>query len=213
MFFSTDANGVRLDSGRGAWTQGHIPGSGSPISCRTSRTRRASPLPFMMPPAAQFAEAMSRYGVGEGTHVVLYDACSDLWAHMWATRVWWMLRVCGFEQTAVLNGGWHKWTMEGRPVSTETSPHPAAAFTARPRPALMADKREVLATIGDGHQCCSTRSRLRIRGDCGAIRARRPHFLECQCPDGRAHRPGHPHAYLPAAQLRAQFEAVGGAQS
>ena len=45
---------------------------------------RASPLRFMMPPAAQFAEAMGRYGVGQGVRVVLYDR----FVNMWAARVW-----------------------------------------------------------------------------------------------------------------------------
>ena len=85
VLFSTDANGVRVASGRDAWTQGHIPGSGFADLMQDLSDRNSS-LPFMMPPATQFADAMSRYGVGEGTHVVLYDACSDLWAHMWAAR-------------------------------------------------------------------------------------------------------------------------------
>ena len=59
--------------------------------------------------------------------------------------VWWMLRVCGFDQAAVLNGGWHKWTMEGRPVSTDPCSYPPARFMPRLRPALLADTREVLA--------------------------------------------------------------------
>src|SRR5688572_1360304 len=78
---ATEATGVRVESGRDAWTQGHIPGSGF-ADLMQELSDQSSVLPFMMPPAAQFAEAMSRYGVGEGTHVVLYDACSDLWAHM-----------------------------------------------------------------------------------------------------------------------------------
>jgi 3-mercaptopyruvate sulfurtransferase SseA len=46
--------------------------------------------------------------VGQGSHVVLYDASRDQWANMWAARVWWMPRAFGFDQAAVLNGGWHK---------------------------------------------------------------------------------------------------------
>jgi len=152
VFYVTDANGFRLESGRDAWTRGHIPGSAF-ADLMQDLSDRNTPLPFMMPPATQFAEAMSRYGIGEGTRVVLYDASRDQWANIWAARVWWMLRVCGFDQAAVLNGGWHKWTMEERPVSTDPSRYPPAHFVARPRPELMADKREVLARIGDSHGC------------------------------------------------------------
>jgi len=53
----------------------------------------------------------------------------------------------------VLNCGLHKWTMEGRPISTEPCRYPPAHFTARLRPELMADKRDVLAAIGDSGTC------------------------------------------------------------
>jgi thiosulfate/3-mercaptopyruvate sulfurtransferase len=152
VVFVADAHGVRVASSREAWSQGHVPGSGFADLLQDLSDRNTS-LPFMIPPIAQFAEATSRYGVGEGTHVVLYDACSDLWAHMWAARVWWMLRVCGFEQAAILNGGWHKWTLEGRPVSTAPSSYPPAHFLAQLCPELIVDKREVLAALGDSHQC------------------------------------------------------------
>jgi thiosulfate/3-mercaptopyruvate sulfurtransferase len=56
---------------------------------------------FPMPSALQFAETMSRHGVGEGTRVVLYDRMLNIWA----ARVWWLLRAFGFENAAVLNGG------------------------------------------------------------------------------------------------------------
>ena len=35
---------------------------------------------------------------------------------MFASRMWWMLRYLGHEAAAVLDGGWAKWTREGRPV-------------------------------------------------------------------------------------------------
>jgi thiosulfate/3-mercaptopyruvate sulfurtransferase len=208
VLFATDANGVRVASGRDAWTQGHIPGSGF-ADLMQDLSDRNSPVPFMMPPATQFAEAMSRYGIGDGTQVVLYDACSDLWAHMWAARVWWMLRVCGFDQAAVLNGGWHKWTMEGRPVSTDPSPYPPAHFIARLRPELMADKREVLATVGASHTCLL--NALTVEDHAGTVvrYGRAGHIPSSVNVPTVALIDPVSHAYLPAAQLRAQFEAVG----
>lgn len=208
VLFATEANGVRVASGREAWTQGHIPGSGF-ADLMQDLSDHTSPVPFMMPPATQFAEAMSRYGIGDGTHVILYDACSDLWAHMWAARVWWMLRVCGFDQAAVLNGGWHKWTMEGRPVSTEPSPYPPAHFLARLRPELLANKREVLATIGDNQTCLL--NALTVEDHAGTVvrYGRAGHIPSSVNVPTVALIDPVTHAYLPAAQLRAQFEAVG----
>ena len=97
-----------------------------------------------MPLAEQFASVMSRIGVGEGTRAVLYDD----FLGMYAARIWWMLRAFGFDDAAVLNGGWQKWQREGRPVSTEPA-YPPATFVPRPRPALIASKEDVLAAIED----------------------------------------------------------------
>ena len=99
----------------------------------------------MMLPPAEFAEAMSRHGIGQGTRVVLYSRDRL----MWATRVWWMLHVMGFDDAAVLDGGFEKWQAEGRPVSTAPASYPPARFVPRPRPALMVDKDAVLAALDD----------------------------------------------------------------
>jgi thiosulfate/3-mercaptopyruvate sulfurtransferase len=133
-----------VESGRSGWAHGHIPGSGFADLARDLSARDTS-LPLMMPPPSQFADAMGQYGVGPGTRVVLYDRSTNIWA----TRVWWMLRVFGFDDASVLNGGWRKWTAEGRPLATESAIHPAAQFVARPRPGLISSKADVMAAIGD----------------------------------------------------------------
>ena len=78
VLFSNEANGVRIAGSRDVWTRGHIPGSEFADFLK-DLTDRNNPVHFKMPPAAQFADAMSRYGVGEGTYVVLYDASGDMW--------------------------------------------------------------------------------------------------------------------------------------
>jgi thiosulfate/3-mercaptopyruvate sulfurtransferase len=208
VLFATDANGIHIASGRDAWIQGHIPGSGF-ADFLQDLSDHTSPVPFMMPPATQFAEVMSQYGVGEGAHVVLYDACSDMWAHMWAARVWWMLRVCGFDQAAILNGGWHKWMMEGRPVSTDPPSYPPARFIAQPRPELMVDKHEVLATMGDSHTCLL--NALTVEDHVGTVvqYGRAGHIPSSVNVPTVALIDPVTHAYLPAARLREQFETVG----
>lgn len=131
-------------SGRPAWEQGHIPGSiFVDVPGELSDPKAATSL--MMPPLADFVRSMAHKGIGDDTRVVLYDNSN----HAWAARVWWMLRVCGFDQAAVLNGGWQKWCAEGRPVSTAVSAYPPTQLTARPRPQLMADKQTVQAALGD----------------------------------------------------------------
>jgi len=134
--------GVRPESGRAAWARGHIPGSGF-ADLLADLSDHSIPLPIMMPPAAQFAAALGRYGVGPGMRVVLYDDGP----HTWATRVWWMLRAMGFDNAAVLDGGLKKWQAEGRPLSKEPCRYPPVQFEARPRPGTFADKAHVFAAM------------------------------------------------------------------
>ncbi len=71
--------GYRVESGRAKWAEGHIPGAGF-VDLPDELSDRSSKLRFMMPPAAQFAEAMGRAGVGDGVRVILYDRAVNMWA-------------------------------------------------------------------------------------------------------------------------------------
>lgn len=127
---------------------GHIPGAGY-ADLANDLSDRDSKLRFMMPPAVQFAEMMSSYGVGDGSNVVLYDRAGN----MWAARIWWMLRTMGFDRAKVLDGGFATWVGEGRPVTTEAPKPERATFTPHPRPELWATKADVLAAIESGATC------------------------------------------------------------
>jgi len=196
--------GVRPESGRAAWATGHIPGSGF-ADLIADLSDRGNPLPFMMPPAAQFAAAMGRYGVGSGTRIVLYDSGG----HMWATRVWWMLRAMGFDDAAVLDGGFAKWKAEGRPLSTAAPAYAAATFVPRPRPELFVDKRHVQDSLGaDGVCMLNALSADEHTGR--ASRTPRPGRIP-----GSGNVPAMSlidpatGAYLPLATLREKFRAAG----
>jgi thiosulfate/3-mercaptopyruvate sulfurtransferase len=196
--------GYRVESGRARWAEGHIPGAGF-ADLHEDLSDRTSGLRFMMPPATQFAQAMGRYGVGAGVRVVLYDR----FVNMWAARLWWMLRAFGFDDAAVLDGGWKKWTREGRAVATDDGTRPQRVFTARPRPGLIADKAGVLAALGDGRACVlNALTGEQHRG--GGVTYGRPGRIA-----GSVNVPARDlvdpetHAYLPAERLREKFAAVG----
>jgi thiosulfate/3-mercaptopyruvate sulfurtransferase len=128
----------------------HIPGAAL-VDMDHDVADTAAPFHFMLPPSAQFAEAMSALGIGPDTLVVSYSGAN----HWWAARMWWMLRVFGHERAAVLNGGFQKWRKEGRPV--ETGPagrRNRAQFNPRPaRLELVATRDDVLAAIESGGTC------------------------------------------------------------
>lgn len=130
-------------TGRPLWEEAHIPGSQF-IDVPGELSDPAAATSLMMPALADFARIMAEKGIGDGTRVVLYDNSN----HAWAARVWWMLRVCGFDSAAVLDGGWQKWCAEGRQASSAVCKYAPASFTLRPRPHLMAGKQTVLDALG-----------------------------------------------------------------
>lgn len=99
---------------------------------------------FVMPPA-EFESLMGRLGVSNDTLVVTYDDNNALVA----ARLWWVLNYYGHSNVRVLNGGWHRWLTEGRPITFHASRPAPATFIARPRPELIADAEYLRAHIGD----------------------------------------------------------------
>jgi len=200
-----DDGRMRAESGRQTYLEGHVPGAGF-ADLPGDLSDRATVLRFMMPPAEQFAEAMSSYGVGEDTRVVLYDRATNAWA----ARIWWMLRAFGFDDAAVLDGGWKKWTREGRAVSTETPITPRGSFVARARADLIVSRDDVLRAIEDGATCVvNALSEEQHRGDGPNSYGRLGRIpSSVNVPSASLVDP-ETNAYLPLEQLRARFEAVG----
>ena len=132
-------------SGREQFELAHIPGADF-LDVVSELSDGESSLPFMMPPAEKFAAVMAAHGVGDDSAVVLYNKGFP----MWATRVWWMLRAIGFDNAAVLNGGWDKWHKEGRTTSDEASDPAPAVLHARPRPEMWVDKAAMLDVLAAG---------------------------------------------------------------
>ncbi|MDA9207548.1 3-mercaptopyruvate sulfurtransferase [Octadecabacter sp.] len=71
-----------------------------------------SELPHMVPPVEKFMSRLRAMGVGDGHQVVVYDSMGIFSA----ARVWWMFRLMGKMDIAVLDGGFAKWQAEEHPV-------------------------------------------------------------------------------------------------
>lgn len=129
---------------------GHIPGAAF-VDMNRDVADTSAAFNFMLPPAAQFAAAMSALGIGAQTLVVSYSSAN----HWWASRMWWMLRVFGHDKAAVLDGGLQKWKAEGRPLeSGEARKRAPAHFPEKsPRQEMVATRRDVLAAIGRDEIC------------------------------------------------------------
>jgi thiosulfate/3-mercaptopyruvate sulfurtransferase len=191
---------------RADFEKGHIPGAQF-IDLQADLSDGNQRLRFMLPSAEAFAAAMSRFGVSNGTRVVLYSTANP-W---WATRVWWLLRVFGFDNAAVLDGGWQKWVREGRPVETgPVKPRPPGHFVVRELRPLMVGKDEVLRAIGDGGVCTLNALAAEQHAGSGGNSYGRPGRIKGSVNLPAAHLldPA-TNEFLPPAELRRRFEAIG----
>jgi thiosulfate/3-mercaptopyruvate sulfurtransferase len=110
-----DATYVLAKDGRdpaAEYEAGHIPGAVFFDIAEISDL--SSALPTMLPPPEKFASRMQSLGLGDGSRVVIYDNSP----YHTAARAWWMLRVFGAHDVAILDGGLAKWKAESRPIAT-----------------------------------------------------------------------------------------------
>lgn len=77
--------------------------------------------------ADDLGSAMGEIGVSNDTTVVAYDSIG----HQWATRLWWVLAYYGHRNVRVLNGGFHRWLVEGRPITDAVPEVRKVTFTPR----------------------------------------------------------------------------------
>src|SRR2546428_3362600 len=117
---------------------GHLPGA---VHCDWARDLSAPPPAsghprWMLQAPDAFARTMSRFGIGNDTTVLGYDAEGG---HH-AARLWLALRRFGHDKMAVMEGGIQKWLAEGRPLEKGETTVAPATFIARPRDGLIATK-------------------------------------------------------------------------
>ncbi len=106
---------------------------------------RSSDLPHMLPDPRDFAREVSALGLHPDHRIVVYDGHGIFSA----PRVWWTLRVMGFAQVAVLDGGLKAWVAAGRPVQTgDAVPRPAQGAACL-QPHLVRNLDQVRAALDD----------------------------------------------------------------
>ncbi|MEM9971174.1 MAG: 3-mercaptopyruvate sulfurtransferase [Pseudomonadota bacterium] len=140
--------------------RGHIPGARFFDIDEISDLR--SELPHTVPPVEKFISRMRAMGVGDGHQVVVYDG-SGLFS---AARVWWLFRLMGKMDIAVLDGGYPKWTAEGRPTEDMAPIMRDRHITVSRQAHMVRDVTQVAAAskLGD-HEIIDARAAERFRGD------------------------------------------------
>jgi thiosulfate/3-mercaptopyruvate sulfurtransferase len=137
-----ESPGVEVATYRAApdeYRTSHIPGAVF-IDWTSDIVDRNDPVPAQIAGPERFAEAMAERGIGDATHVVVYDHAGG----QFATRLWWALTYYGHDAVSVLDGGWNRWVEEGFPVTSVESTPAWAAFSPRVRPEWRATAEQVL---------------------------------------------------------------------
>ena len=195
---------AKRDAGR-EFAAGRIPGAQFFDIDEISDT--ASPLPHMLPSPEKFSSRMRKMGIGDGKRVICYDA-AGLFS---AARAWWMFKVFGHDDAAVLDGGLPKWKAEGRPLDDGPALKPQERhFTARYQAMMVRDMKEVAAAIKSGAaQVADARGAPRFRGEEAEPRphvraghmpgARNVHYATLLRPDGTLKAPDEIAAIFAAA--------------
>ncbi|HEV8347503.1 MAG TPA: sulfurtransferase [Vicinamibacterales bacterium] len=149
--------------GRRQYAARHIPGAvyvslGHDLAGPRTGTSGRHPLPD----PRTFAQTLGRLGIGSGVQVVAYDQDNG----MYASRLWWMLRWLGHDAGAVLDGGFAKWTAEGRAMTSGGETRAPREFVASPRSEMVVDAARVSASLKTGESTLvDARAPERYRGE------------------------------------------------
>lgn len=127
------------------YTEGHVPGA--VFFDIDDISDHSTDVPHMLPKPDAFAAKVGALGMGNGQRIVVYDNAGGAAA---AARVWWMFRVYGHRNIAVLDGGFPKWLRERRRVDDRIPTPTPRVFTPRRHPDLYRSLDEVKTAV-DSH--------------------------------------------------------------
>jgi len=158
-----DGSWYMPDSGRDAraeYDAAHIPGARFFDIDDISDHRSA--LPHMAPPPEKFISRMRAMGVGDGHQVVVYDGAGIFSA----ARVWWLFKLMGKTDVAVLDGGLPKWKAAGHPLEDMPPVVRDRHITVQRQSHLVRDVAQVAAAskLGDW-QIVDARAAERFKGE------------------------------------------------
>lgn len=156
---------------------GHIPGAVFMDLADLVDTN--APVDNTLPPPEKFASRMQSLGLGDGSRIVIYDDSPV----KTAARAWFMLKLFGAHDVAILDGGIAKWKAEGRPLAEgrETLRH--RHFTAWQDDGKVRSKGDMLANVSSGaEQVLDARGAARFTGEEADPR---PHIASGHIPGSR----------------------------
>jgi len=116
-----------------------------------------------LPKREVFVQWLERIGLTDDMQVVVYDRNGM----NYCGRLWWMLKWCGHEAVAVLDGGWQAWLAAGGATASGEAPARApSGFTLKAPLVSLVDTATVAAQLGQPQQTLiDARGAPRYRGE------------------------------------------------
>ena len=134
-----------------AYAAGHLAGAISLPAESLSEERGG--VRNLLKPVDQLAVLLAERGMTTEKRYVLYGGNRDVKEVYAATRVFWVLEYLSFGEVYILDGGFARWTAEGRPVEAGTytpTPIPVEAVKLVIRPEVIARRSEIIDMVGNG---------------------------------------------------------------
>ncbi len=157
-----DASWHMPDSGRDAldeYRAAHIPGA--LFFDIDAIVDPSADQPHTMPGARDFATAVKRLGITNGSKIIVYDN-SDFRT---AARAWWMFRAMGHKNVYVLDGGLQLWKTQKRATEGGIVPAKESTYFADYKPALYLTKDDILTNLdNNARQIVDARAAARFEG-------------------------------------------------
>ena len=151
---------IEVDVDTEAYAKGHVAGA---VGVNWS-TELTDQIRRDIPPKANWESLLSRAGVGANTKIVFYGDNNN-W---FAAYAYWVAKMYGHQDVALMNGGRKKWEVEGRPLVTDA---PTASPTSYQAKNLDTGQRafmkDVLEYVGapSGKALVDVRSPAEYNGD------------------------------------------------
>jgi thiosulfate/3-mercaptopyruvate sulfurtransferase len=117
--------GIRLmevDVDTAAYGTGHIQGA---VGVNWT-TQLGDPIRRDIPTREAWAKLLGDAGVSLGTRIIFYGDNNN-W---FAAFAYWVSKIYGHQNAALMNGGRKKWELEQRPLTTDAPSHQASSYTA-----------------------------------------------------------------------------------
>jgi thiosulfate/3-mercaptopyruvate sulfurtransferase len=150
---------IEVDEDTSAYEKGHVKGA---IGWNWTTDLHA-PVGRDYVDQAGLSDLLSKAGVAPGTTVVLYGGNNN-W---FAAYAYWILKLRGFDDVKLVNGGRKKWELESRELTQDVPSYAATGLTVAgsEKPEIRALRDEVLGKLGSTVGFVDVRSPEEYRGE------------------------------------------------